>query len=151
MNAARARTAIRVTIGFFFILAGASKIADPSRFLTALFAYDLHLPGVLLRLTAIGLPWLELFCGALLAFNAWDEVARRWILVLTVVFIVATAQAILRGLDISCGCVNVGALGLQRWAEILERPGVAFARNVLMLGALVYAGRKEGSDAVGRH
>lgn len=138
MTSQRARFFIRLAIGLFFVAAASTKIYDPSRFLTALLAYALPLPDFFLRLTAIALPWLELFCGALLLANVWPEVARRWILLLTLVFIVITAQAMMRGLNISCGCIALDVFGLNALSEFLERPTVAFARNIAILAGAVY-------------
>jgi len=50
------------------------------------------------------LPWLELVCGLSLLTGFWPESTLGVILLLMAVFLAATGQAWVRGLEIDCGC-----------------------------------------------
>jgi len=127
------KAVLRWLLGLLFLWAALSKLANPTSFLNSILAYDLPLPDVLLRLAAMALPWLELLCGLALLANAWTESALVAMAVLFVVFIVATCQAWLRGLDISCGCFNLDVFGLKAdspTVKFIESAGFAFFRNL---------------------
>lgn len=136
------RKLVRWILGALLVWAALSKIANPLEFYSGLAAYQLALPGWALRATAAVLPWLELICGLLLLAGLWTRAAAGWALVLFVVFAGATGQAWARGLEISCGCFNLHALGLgegrgRAVVAFLESVGFAFVRAlVLALGAI---------------
>jgi putative oxidoreductase len=116
-------------------------------------AYRLPLPGILLRITAVVLPWLELFCGLLLLARLWCRAALLWILMLCLIFLVVTGEAWARGLSISCGCMNLDFLrpvGIGDGAiKMFESAPFAFVRAILLLaaGAFLYAGERKESGA----
>lgn len=96
----------RLAVAIVFIWASVYKIWDPAAFARSIYNYQI-LPGNLINATAILMPWLELLCGmALLAAPAMRRGAALWILGLLVVFTIAIASAMLRGIDISCGCFS---------------------------------------------
>jgi hypothetical protein len=77
----------------------------------------------------------------------WTRAATGWALILFVIFAVATAQAWARGLEISCGCFNLQALGLgegrgRAIVEFFESVGFAFARAIVLALAAVYVLRE---------
>ncbi|MFU8892190.1 MAG: MauE/DoxX family redox-associated membrane protein, partial [Luteolibacter sp.] len=129
---------MRYLIGAVMLWASISKIGSPVDFLGSIYAYDLPLPDVILKCAAIVLPWLELICGLLLLFNHRVTPALSLVIGMIFVFVLATVQAWIRGLDISCGCFNLGIVGLEEDSAIskmLESPGVAFGRNLFLLCA----------------
>lgn len=136
------RKLVRWILGVLLVWAALSKIANPLEFYSGLAAYQLPLPVLALRATAVVLPWLELICGLLLLAGLWTRAAAAWALVLFLSFTVATGQAWARGLDIACGCFNLHVLGLgegrgHALVEFLESVGFAFVRaGVLALGAV---------------
>jgi uncharacterized membrane protein YphA (DoxX/SURF4 family) len=135
------------TLSLVLVLAGLSKIANPTEFLGSLMAYKLPLPELLLRFTAVVLPWLELLSGLLLVAGSARRAALVWATALFAVFVLATGQAWGRGLEISCGCMNLnfnaldptGALG-----RAFESVQFAFFRALLLLVGGIYLLRKEG-------
>jgi putative oxidoreductase len=132
------RTSLRWLLGVLFLWAAISKIANPTEFLAAIYSYQLPLPRSILQLAAMALPWLELLCGLLLLANVWLESALGCVLGLLVLFLAATGQAWLRGLDITCGCFQLGFLGLSPTAsttQFLESTAVAFVRNLCLAAA----------------
>ncbi len=145
----KCQTIVRWLLGVVLVWAALSKIANLQDFYISIAAYQLPLPGALLRLTAMILPWLELICGLLLLGRIWTRAALVWALVLFVVFVVATGQAWARGLDISCGCFNLSAFGLdpasgKSFVKFFESVGFAFFRALLLLLGGGYVFRSAG-------
>ena len=137
------RNIVRWLVGIIFVWAAISKLANLQDFYTTLVAYELPLPDALLRLTAITLPWLELFCGLLLLASSRSRVSLSWIVLLSLVFAICTGQAWARGLKISCGCLNLGMIGLggvesSSITAFLESVKFAFFRAILLLFAGLY-------------
>jgi len=137
------RNVVRCLLGIIFVWAAVSKLANLQDFYVSLVAYRLPLPHYLLRLTAISLPWLELFCGLMLLVQCWYRVALIWVVVLCAIFLLCTGQAWGRGLEISCGCLNLDFIGLGGAAKssaalFLESVKFAFFRAALLLAAGLY-------------
>jgi len=133
---------VRWILGGLLVWAALSKLANLQDFYIDIAAYQMPLPGVALRLAAMILPWLELLCGLLLLGRIWTRAALVWSLVMFGVFVIATGQAWARGLDISCGCFNLRAFGLdagtgKSFIKFVESVGFAFVRaSLLFLGAV---------------
>ena len=149
--------ALRWLIGLVLIWAAAGKLAHPLVFFASLLAYRIPLPEPALRTVAIVLPWTELACGVLLVARRRSPGAAALATVLFVVFALATGQALLRGLDISCGCLDLGPLGVRpdsSAGRILESAGFACGRAVALAiagGAVLRRERAgRGADDVGQ-
>lgn len=137
------RVVVRYVVAALFIWAALSKLGNLQEFYVSLRAYRLPLPNIFLQLVAVTLPWLELFCGLLLLAGFWLRAATGWALILCVVFVLCTGQAWLRGLTISCGCLNLGLLGLTADAHpsliaFLESVRFAFLRAVVLSAACLW-------------
>jgi putative oxidoreductase len=105
--------AARLAIAGVFLYAALPKIADPAGFAKSIFNYQL-MPDAVINPMALFLPWLELVCGlALLG----APLLRRGALFLNagmlVVFILAISSAMLRGLNIDCGCFSTSGAGTR--------------------------------------
>ena len=126
---------IRALLAMVYLWAGIGKIAGPFQFYLALRAYQLPVPGGVLSAVAATLPWLELVGGLMLLVRFHVETALAWAWVLFAMFTLVTGQAWLRGLDIACGCLNLGVFGNhlgQRALAILEAPAFAFFRALFL-------------------
>lgn len=134
-NSERSRTVVRWVLGVVFLVAGAMKITHPVDFHADLLAYEVPLPDFFLRLVAIALPWLEAICGAALLVNFWPETTRLLVAAMCLVFVLMLGQAVIRGLDLRCGCFGAGGKG---W---LDLPAVALVRAILLLAASVWLRR----------
>jgi putative oxidoreductase len=137
------KSAIRWLLAVLLIWAALSKIANLHEFHAGLLSYQLPLPNVLLQFTAIVLPWLEFICGVLLIIGGARRTALLWTAGLFAVFVLATGQAWVRGLDISCGCFNLAILGLDHHrgpglAKLVESVSFAFFRALLLLAGTIY-------------
>jgi len=131
---------LRYITGSLFVWAAISKVANLQEFYVSLRGYQLPLPNILLQLTAVILPWLELFSGLMLLAGFWLRAATGWALLLCVVFALCTGQAWLRGLTISCGCLDLSLLGLTSdkhpsLIAFLESVRFAFFRALLLCAA----------------
>jgi putative oxidoreductase len=118
------RLLVRIALGTLFVFAGVTKAYDPGAFAIEIERYHLipWLPGAL---ASLYLPWLEILVGALLLLKKFDQGALLLITCLLLVFTVALASAMFRGLGIDCGC----------FGKAFAATGTAFplVRNVLLL------------------
>ena len=94
---------LRLIIGVTFIYAGVVKALSPIRFSSDIHNYRL-LPWSVAVALAFYLPWLEIVCGLALLSSRLFRAAVAFLVGLTIIFIVASASARIRGIDISCGC-----------------------------------------------
>lgn len=131
-NAGWLSLAARVFLGAVFIYASIDKIRYPEPFAQNIQAYEMF-PTALVNIAAIWLPWLELCCGSLLILGIWVRSNAAILSVLLFVFIVALLSAILRGLDISCGCFEAGdSETMVGWSRVMEDLGLIILSLWLM-------------------
>lgn len=134
-------TILRWLVGLLFVWAALGKLANLQEFYASLLAYQLPLPSFILQLAAVTLPWLELLCGLMLLGRLWFNAAVLWVAAMSVVFIIATGQAWVRGLQISCGCLDLSLIGITKSSQagqVLSSVGFAFLRAALLLVAAAY-------------
>ncbi|MCX7878827.1 MAG: DoxX family membrane protein [Ignavibacteria bacterium] len=113
-------TLAKLVLGSIFIYASLDKIANPEAFAGIIKNYRL-LPIQLVNPLAIFLPWLELFTGFLLIVNKWVKASLLIYSTLLIIFVIALSQALVRGLDISCGCFSVQSSSASDiWMRIVE-------------------------------
>ena len=94
---------LRFAISATFIYAGVIKALSPIRFTSDIHNYRL-LPWSMAVALSFYLPWLEIASGFALLLRPFYRAAAAILAVLTIIFIVASASARIRGIDISCGC-----------------------------------------------
>ena len=115
-----------VILGLLFIYSAVPKILEVEYFARAVRNYRI-LPVWSHNIVAIWMPWMELIAGCCLVFKVWERGGATLILGMMVVFLIAVISAVLRGLDIDCGCFGRTAVqvakahqvGLQKIAENL--------------------------------
>ena len=134
-------TVLRLALGTIFFIAGGMKLLHPALFFSDLLSYGVPFPEIFLRWVAAGLPWLEVFIGLGLIVDFWPETIRPAACVLWLVFVVMLGQALVRGLDLNCGCFGTAGAG---W---FERPDVAFVRAAIFLAASLYVAASPSSPA----
>ena len=110
---------LRIILGWVFLCAGGLKIADPAAFAGSVAAYKL-LPTFGNYLVAATLPWVEVFCGLLLIIGYRVRAGASLVLLMNLVFAVAIISAIVRGLDIDCGCFRQGGPKTSPWIALLR-------------------------------
>ncbi len=142
LTAEKARIVLQLLLGLLLLWAAVSKLANPTDFLASIYAYETPFPRPLLKFVAVFLPWMELICGLLLLVGFAPEATLLCVTALFVVFVLATAQAWVRGLSISCGCFDLTIFGLgKRFPALItfiESVGFAFFRNLFLTAAAVY-------------
>ncbi len=121
----------RLVLAAVFIYAGVIKAHDVVGFAGQIANYQI-LPYAWNYLVAATLPYLELLCGFLLLINQRIRPALLVLCVLNVVFIAALASALVRGLDIDCGCFKPGS-------ETPTTPLMAILRDLLFLLMILIA------------
>ena len=123
---------IRIIVGFVFIFAAISKAAEPELFARSIANYKL-LPIFLINIIAIILPWIELCAGVLLFFGVSVKENSAILSGLLLIFIIAIAISLIRGLDIECGCfgtVDGAKIGVQK---LLENFGLLILGFILII------------------
>ena len=119
---------VRLALAVLFIAASYYKIQAPGAFAHQIYNYKI-LPVWAINPAAIVLPWLQLFVGVALLFNGFVKGASLWALIMVVLFQAAVASALVRDLNIACGCFKSGGSPATWWT---------FARDsvFLLLAAL---------------
>jgi putative oxidoreductase len=102
--------AFRIILGVVFIYASIYKILDPGGFAKSIWYYHM-VPGDLINLMAITMPWIELLAGAALIFGVSYRGGLLLITVMTAVFLIALISAVARNLSIDCGCFKASEKG----------------------------------------
>ena len=114
----------RIVLGALFIVASIDKLSDPIAFAASIGAYKL-LPHTITFVIATVLPWMEFICGACLVLGLLRRGAGLLLFGLLVVFTVAVIAALVRGLDISCGCFTQDPDAAKvGWWKIIENVGL---------------------------
>lgn len=120
----------RLLVGGVFVYAGAPKAIHPEQFALAINNYRL-LPDNLVSLVALIVPWLEVVVGGCLLSGLLTRAAAWLAGLLSAAFAVAVASAVMRGLDIECGCFSGSAPA--DWAHV--------GFNLVILGVSIYLAR----------
>lgn len=97
---------LRILLGIIFLWSSWDKIFDPHGFASIIENYKI-LPGAWVNTVAVGLPWIEAFCGILLVTGRLVKGSLAIINSLMIIFIAALAWNQYRGIDIHCGCFSV--------------------------------------------
>lgn len=128
------RYLLRAAVGAVFIWAALAKISDISGF-AAEIGYYRMLPLAFQNLLAITMVWIELVAGVAVLVNVAPRSATIVLFGMLVLFFVAIGQAVLRGLDIDCGCfgtsdgAKVGVTALVRDVVLLAMAWLGYPRR----------------------
>lgn len=101
---------VQIALGAIFVAAAIPKIVDPPSFAHMIYNYRV-LPGGLVNISALILPWVEVAAGLALILGLWVKAARNVIVAMLVVFIAAIAFNLMRDNAIDCGCFDVSLVG----------------------------------------
>jgi uncharacterized membrane protein YphA (DoxX/SURF4 family) len=132
--------AARWVLGLVFIAASLPKLNTPADFALAVYRYQI-LPSEFINLTAILLPVTELVAGlALILWPRMRQGANLLLLLMLVVFTIAIASTMYRGIDVACGCFSVNPKsGHINWLNM--------ARNLGLIALCFIAPRRTGRGA----
>lgn len=140
---ARLQTLMRLALAAIFVAAALPKIGAPRDFALALFRYRL-LPDGAINAAALTLPWLELIAALALLQPRWRTAGAAWLLALLGAATAGLAAALIRGLEIDCGCFSLrpGGSPVTLWS---------LARNAILLAAIAWSARtRNGTKANSR-
>jgi uncharacterized membrane protein YphA (DoxX/SURF4 family) len=123
------RGIVRIALGLLLVIAGVLKAGSGEAMAETIANYRL-LSAPAAQILAVTLPWIEMVAGLLLVLGLWTRAAAGLSAGMLGAFGVAVLSALLRGLDISCGCfgsstaarVGFGALGI----DVLGVAGAVF-------------------------
>jgi putative oxidoreductase len=119
---------LRVGVGALFLYAGIAKGLSPAGFAEDIANYRM-LPGALVPLVAVTLPWMEILAGMALV-TGWGVRGGALVVAgMLVVFAVGIGQALIRGIDLSCGCFGAGEAPAT-WLMV--------GRNLLLIAACAH-------------
>jgi len=94
---------LRVGLGIMFLVSSIPKIRQPYDFLGSVYGFEIVGPNLGLLVASV-LPWLELFLGICLIGGVFISGALLITIGLSIMFGVVISSAVMRGMDISCGC-----------------------------------------------
>src|SRR5262249_24330786 len=114
---------VRIALGLIFIVAALPKIVDPPAFAHAVYNYRI-LPGSLVNLVALTLPWLELLSGLALVLGLFRRAATLVVGGLLLVFLAGISLNLARKNPIDCGCFDPKAAGKSREERLADMRGV---------------------------
>ncbi|MBU1169896.1 MAG: DoxX family membrane protein [Proteobacteria bacterium] len=122
---------VRWTLGGVFVYASIHKILDPSEFAKIIYGYQL-VPGYVINLSAIILPFVELFTGLFLLLGIYPRSSAILANVMLGIFMVAISINLIRGHEFDCGCFSVNKNGhTASNIELLIRDAIWFVFGLL--------------------
>jgi len=99
---------LRVVLGAIFVVAAWMKLREPwAIFAIAIDSYQV-LPAWAVEIVARVLPWFELLLGVVLIAGVWRHVSAAAASLLLAVFFVLMVRAMVKGIQIDCGCFGAG-------------------------------------------
>lgn len=116
--------AARIVLGALFAWAAVTKIPNMELFAEETANYRL-LPASLVALFAVTLAGVEILSGALLVLGIAVRASASIVGLMLVAFIVALSQALLRGIDLRCGCF--GGTELATWGTVARDAAMLLA------------------------
>ena len=129
------------------LLSGYDKLVHPDDF--AVSIYRMHLlPGFMINLVALYLPWLETVCAVCLLFvPRYRQAALRIVLVLLAVFTIGIAVNLWRGSVFGCGCFGHGTTDRPlSWLQLARNAGL-----ICLTGLALIARTKMEGDSPSTH
>lgn len=123
---------LRFILGLVFVFAGIEKIAAPNAFFTSIMNYQIF-GAFLSNIISVVLPWIELITGILLIFGVFLKENLTIYMVLLIVFNLLVISAMIRGLNIDCGCFGEGGNIKVGFSKLAENFGLFFIALYLFL------------------
>jgi putative oxidoreductase len=132
---ARVLVVCRVVLGALFIWAAVTKLPDMAAFAQDVANYRV-VPAALVPIVGAAVVGIELVAGIALVIGVMDRPAAAVLAVLLAAFTALLAQALLRGIDLRCGCFG-GDERASWWTVV---------RDLVMLAAAVVVARGPSPD-----
>ena len=119
----------RLLVGAIFMWAAIPKLMDPQAFAESIANYHL-LPTTMVPWVAVITPILEFITALGLILGVVPRASALTIAGMLVVFSIAIAQAITRGIDIDCGCFGSTVQSEVSWLSLVRNAA-------LLVGTLI--------------
>ena len=132
---ARALAVCRIVLGGLFIWAAVTKLPDMTAFAQDVANYRV-IPAALVPLLAAAVVGIELLAGIALVTGVMERSAAAVLAVLLGAFTVLLTQALLRGIDLRCGCFG-GDERASWWTVV---------RDLVMLATAIAVARGPASE-----
>lgn len=123
---------LRVGLGAVLLYAAGTKVPDLAAFAESVANYRL-LPPALVPGVAAAVIGVELVAGALLVVGRYTRAAALVASVLLAAFTAGLAQALLRGIDLRCGCF--GGEEPATWLTVVRDLAMLAAALAVLAGA----------------
>ena len=117
---------LRMFLGGMFIYSSIHKIQSPDTFAIAIRGYKL-LPFELTNLFALFIAWSEVVAGTMLVLGVMTKRAAGAVFIMLVMFTVAIASTMVRGIVVDCGCFSDEGGHQTEWPLVL--------RNLFLIAA----------------
>lgn len=114
---------LRILIGATFVFAAVDKVFHPDQFARIIYNYHI-LPGQFINAFALLLPWIELIAGVFIIVGYWEKVSALIIGGLLAMFIVALSMALVKGVNIECGCFSTTSRAKGPVKDLIIRDAV---------------------------
>lgn len=114
---------LRCALGGVFIYAGLVKMENPAAFADSVASFRV-LPPFLISIFALGLPVFEVTVGLMVLVGIPRGVGALSVILLSGIFVFALAQALVRGLEVDCGCFGNGTPSIGKTWLALSRASV---------------------------
>jgi uncharacterized membrane protein YphA (DoxX/SURF4 family) len=113
----------QIVIGVLFVWSALAKLGDLGSFATEVHNFRI-VPVATENLLALTLPWIELIAALALILNVRARAGAAVITALLGVFTLGVVAAVVRGLDIECGCFGTSHASRVGLRKILENVGM---------------------------
>lgn len=140
---------LRIILGCVFVFASIDKIADPQAFASSIMNYRVVTHPWALVIATV-LPWMELLAGLGLITTLFARGSSLLTMLMLLVFTILVGSAMLRGLDISCGCFtqDPGAAKIG-WQKLGENILLITANAILVWRNGTRTARRRQGDVAG--
>ena len=109
---------LRILLGLIFLCAGVIKSREAQSFGDSIASFDV-LPNSIINLLALTLPPFEIIIGCMLIFGWKARVAALSAVFLFGVFVIGLGQAIIRGINVDCGCFGSQSPSFSKtWSDL---------------------------------
>jgi putative oxidoreductase len=132
----------RLALGAIFLYAAATKVPDMAAFAKDVANYRL-LAAALVPFVAAVVVGIEIVVGLALVTGLWARAAALVAAGMLVVFVAGLSQALLRGIDLRCGCF--GGDDAADWWTVL-RDLAMLVPALVVLFTPIPVPRREGTD-----
>jgi uncharacterized membrane protein YphA (DoxX/SURF4 family) len=122
----------RLVVGGIFAAAAIPKLLDPSAFAASIANYHL-VPDLVATASASVLPVLELVVALALVSGVQARGAAVAAGGMLIVFALAMTQAILRDINLDCGCFGSAAAAEVGWGSVLRNVGLTLLCGLIVL------------------